>query len=77
MAFHVCEDTGGEDERQKLGDFLGPGHVDASVRQSLQLLWAILPAEKKNVDDIESEFRRLVDRALRDFREDAARFGKA
>lgn len=66
-----------DDDLEKTNEFLGPGHVDSSIRQSLQMLWMMLPAAKKNVGGVEEEFRRLVDRALRDFREDAERFGKA
>ncbi len=35
----------------------------------------MLPDEKKSVDAVESEIRRLVDRALKNLREDAAAFG--
>jgi hypothetical protein len=30
----------------------------------------VLPKEKRNVDEIERQVRRIVDRALRDLRED-------
>jgi len=34
-----------------------------------------LPPERKTVDDLEKEFRRLVDRTFRDMREDEKSFG--
>jgi hypothetical protein len=37
--------------------------------------WMMLPAGKKSLDGLEAEFRRLVDRALRDAREDGEAFG--
>ena len=64
-----------EADFEKMSSMMGPGQIDASLRQTLQMLWMIMPANKKNVEAIEQEFRRLVDRALRDFREDAESFG--
>jgi hypothetical protein len=55
--------------------FMGPGHVDVQIRQAIQFLWTIMPRDKKNLEDVEREFRRLVDRALRDLRDDNAIFG--
>ncbi|MEM6551415.1 MAG: hypothetical protein AAF750_04725 [Planctomycetota bacterium] len=54
---------------------MGPGQIDTLVRNALQNLWMVLPREKQNVEDVEREFRRLVDRALRDLREDDEAFG--
>lgn len=73
MAHSSIEGEG--ENTQSMSDVFGPGHVDASLRQTLQILWAILPADKKNIHGVEAELRRLVDRALRDFREDAEHFG--
>jgi len=54
---------------------LGPGHVAQSVGQAIQACWMMLPQKRKTLDDLEKEFRRLVDRAFRDMREDDASFG--
>jgi hypothetical protein len=54
---------------------LGPGHVDNSVRQAIQLCWMMLPPERKTLDALEQEFRRLLDRAFRDMREDEKNLG--
>lgn len=52
-----------------------PSQPDQSVRQALQMCWLTLPAERKTVDEVESQFRRLVDRALKDMRDDYDAFG--
>ena len=53
----------------------GPGQVDQTVRQALHLCWMMLPDDKKTADEAERQFRRIVDRALRDLREDNEAFG--
>lgn len=69
-------DEDGPDVR-RMHDILGPGQIDASLRQTLQTLWVMMPPDKRNVDAVEKEFRRLVDRALRDLREDSNLFDGA
>lgn len=64
-----------EDDPEDTPTVMGPGHIDTNIRQTLQMLWMFMPAGKKNVDAVENEYRRLVDRAIRDLREDAERFG--
>ena len=44
--------------------------ADQKVRSSLQSIWRSLPNDRKNWEELENNFRRLVDRALRDFKED-------
>jgi len=44
--------------------------ADQKVRSSLQSIWRALPNDHKNWEELENNFRRLVDRALRDFKED-------
>ena len=44
--------------------------ADQSVRSGLQSIWRALPNDRKNWEELENNFRRLVDRALRDFKED-------
>jgi hypothetical protein len=50
-----------------------PAAVDSGVRQALQVCWMLLPESSKNVAELEKEFRRVVDRALLEFRQDAGR----
>lgn len=49
--------------------------VDSMIRQAVQSCWMALPAEKRSIDAVETEIRRVVDRALENLREDAAAFG--
>jgi hypothetical protein len=55
------------DELRKM---FGPGHAAQMVGQAIQSCWMTLPAKRKTINDLEKEFRRLVDRAFRNFRED-------
>jgi hypothetical protein len=82
MAVHVHnavakgDDDGGENPMEKMSEMFGPGHVDQSVRSAIQACWMALPKERRNVEEVEKEIRRIVDRALSNFREDAASFGR-
>ena len=44
-------------------------------RNAVGICWMMLPDDQKNVDAVEREVRRLIDRILMDFREDATAFG--
>jgi hypothetical protein len=67
---------GGEKERGDLARMMmGPTGVDQQIRHSIQMIWMMLPEDRRTADEVEREFRRLMDRALRDFREDAQAFG--
>jgi len=48
--------------------------VEQRLRESLQVLWLALPTEKQNSDELVSQYKRLVERILRDFKEDLAMF---
>ena len=48
--------------------------VDSSVRHAVSMCWASLPKENQTCEEVEKVIRRLVDRALEDFREDADSF---
>ena len=56
---------------------MGPGAVDQQIRQALSCCWMMMPHDKKTVTNVEKEFRRLVDRALKDIRDDASTFGSS
>lgn len=64
------------DPALQMNDFLGPAQVDHFTRQALQFCWMALPKERKTVDELERQFRRIVERALKDFREDRLAFGQ-
>ncbi|QDV15619.1 hypothetical protein Pan153_02350 [Gimesia panareensis] len=68
-------DPGDEESFDKMRDFFSPTQVDQSVRHALQLCWMMLPRDKRNAAELEREFRRIVDRALANLREDDQAFG--
>jgi hypothetical protein len=70
-----CVNMKPEEAAQSLHDMLGPQAVDQAVRQAIATCWMILPQGKKSVDAVEAEIRRIVERALKDLREDAKAFG--
>ncbi len=53
----------------------GPGQIDQQIRQAIHCCWMLLPADKRNADEVERQIRRIVDRALKDLREDSQAFG--
>ncbi len=63
------------DDFAKFQSSISPSHVDVGLRQTLQMLWTILPKDQRMPETVESEFRRLAERVLRDFREDSQRYG--
>jgi hypothetical protein len=69
-------DPNEDDEKraQRMRDFMSPSQIDHQIRQAIEFLWMVLPKEKRNVDEIERQVRRIVDRALRDLREDFDNF---
>ena len=73
----MAESTDPQDKvrSQRTLEHMGPFHVDQMIRHAIQMCWMALPAAKKRVDDVEKEIRRILDRALRDLREDAESFG--
>lgn len=66
----------GEGGMERMAEFFGPGQVDQTVRQAIHFCWMGLPRERKNMDELERQIRRIVDRALKDFRDDAEAFGQ-
>ncbi|MCK4850443.1 MAG: hypothetical protein KAT11_03780 [Phycisphaerae bacterium] len=54
---------------------MGPGVADTMIRGGIKMCWVMMPKDKKTVEYVETEARRLVERALRDLREDAQAFG--
>ncbi|HEY8667029.1 MAG TPA: hypothetical protein VIL86_10205 [Tepidisphaeraceae bacterium] len=67
---------GGEDPAEKMAEIFGPGQVDQMIRSGINSCWMALPKERKNIDELERQVRRMVDRALEDFREDQEQFGR-
>jgi len=56
-------------------DTMGPLLVDQAIRQAIQHCWMLLSEEERSAERVEQEIIRVVQRALRDLREDAVAFG--
>ena len=67
-------DPNDDNAMDKMRDMFGPAQIDQQVRQAIHFCWMSLPKEKRNVDELERQIRRLVDRALKDVREDFDEF---
>ena len=63
------------DAGDKMRHVFCPGQIDQEIRQAIQMCWMMLPEDKKTVDEVEKQLRRIVDRALKDLREDVDAFG--
>ena len=73
MAKFEVEDP---DESKRLRNAMGPHNVDHYIRSAIQICWMALPHNKQNVDEVEKQIRRIVDRAIKDLREDSQQFGR-
>jgi hypothetical protein len=67
---------GDEDAMEKMSKMFGPAHIDQQIRQAIQHCWMSLPKERRTTDELETQVRRIFDRALRDFREDQQAFDR-
>jgi hypothetical protein len=76
MAYFPIGD-GGDDPAERMAEIFGPAQIDHMIRQAIQFCWMGLPQERRSVAEVESQVRRMMDRALKDFREDREAFGKA
>lgn len=75
MAYiNLNDDESKEPDMSRIRSLFGPGQVDQTIRNAIQICWMMLPDEKKTPDDLEKAIREIVDRAIQDFREDANRF---
>jgi len=68
---------GDEEQFDRMREFFSPAQVDQMVRHALQICWMMLPRDKRSVDEVERQFRRIADRAIEDLREDGEAFGSA
>ena len=77
MDVHMMEEFNPKDPETMKGmrAFFSPQQVDHQIRQAIQFCWMALPPERQNVQEVETQIRRIVERALRDLREDAESFG--
>jgi hypothetical protein len=65
-----------KDVAVNLHDFFGPAQIDQTIRHAIQFCWMSLPKSRRTAEELEKQIRRLVDRALRDFREDQQAFAE-
>jgi hypothetical protein len=72
MAHYSKDDPEG---MKKMRAMFSPIQVDQTVRQGIQMCWMMLPEKGKSIDELEKQFRRIVERALKDLKEDAKAFG--
>ena len=70
MGFFSTDDPEGRDRIRSL---MGPGQLDEQIRQAIQFAW-MLPDERKTVTEVERVIRQIVERGLKNFREDAESF---
>jgi len=75
---HVAESSCGGDPdamAKMMRSMHGPQAVDQALRSAVSTCWMMLPEDKKNVDSVEREVRRIIDRIIADLHEDAEVFG--
>jgi len=65
----------GEEDVTFMRETFGPSGVDAMLREAVKICWAILPKERRSAEGVAQEIRRLIERILRDLKEDAKAFG--
>ena len=63
-----------DDSMDKMREMFGPSQIDQQIRQAIHFCWMGLPRDKRNIDELERQIRRLVDRAIQDVREDFDEF---
>jgi hypothetical protein len=51
-----------------------PGQVDQMLRSVLQMCWMVLPEDRQTIDELETQVRRTLNRAIQDLREDSTAF---
>lgn len=74
MAYFSSCSSGESGDEEAMSQFFGPGQVDQTIRQAIQVCWMALPKDKRNVEEVERQIRRVVERALEDLREDGEAF---
>ena len=75
MGFHSFQMNPSDDGAfEDMREMFGPAQIDTQIRQAIHFCWMGLPKDKRNVDELVRQIRRLVDRALRDVREDFDEF---
>jgi len=69
------DDGGDEDEAfKRMRKMFGPGHVESALRQAISCCWMSLAPDKKSIDEVERQIRRILDRVFKALREDEDAF---
>jgi hypothetical protein len=63
-----------DEEFDKMQEMFGPTKIDLQIRNAIHFCWMGLPKDRRNINELERQIRRFVDRALRDVREDFNEF---
>lgn len=78
MAFNRIEDFGNgeedDDAWKRMRAHMQPGQVDQSIRSAIQMCWMMLPPSKRSPEEVERQIRRIVDRALKNMKDDRSEF---
>ncbi len=61
--------------KEMMRTMYGPQAVDQQIRQAIHTCWMLLPDDQRSPELLEAEIRRVVERALANFKEDAKSFG--
>lgn len=64
------------DGSDKFGHFFGPGQVDQHISQAIQVCWMMMPEDRRTVEEVEKQMRRIFERAIKNMREDGEAFAK-
>ena len=56
-------------------DMMSPLTVDSVLRGAVQNCWMMLPEAERSPERVEQEILRIIQRVLRDLKEDATAFG--
>lgn len=54
---------------------LGPQAVSRGIEQAISMCWMLLPPERRTAENVATEIRRVVERALANLKEDERAFG--
>jgi hypothetical protein len=57
------------DKSKTFRDAFGPGQIETHIRQGIQTCWMFLPEGKRNIDEVERQVRRIVDRVFQNLRD--------
>jgi hypothetical protein len=76
MMVRDCGGDEGGDAAERMAEMFGPAQVDTTIRHAVEYCWMSLPKDKRSVDELDHQVRRIVERALKDFREDRQAFDK-